>query len=534
MPIMKDFRSMSFIDQIKILTDIQAEKNAEAMPALLELFREPLNDTMVDHLVTTALNAILSVNETELLKLLKEGNLLEKALCVGIAGNRRCMGAVPLLHDMIEKECHDGLLTDILQSLSKIKAPESIGLFRRYIFHDDAMLSAIAIETAGQYRDVQAIEDLCSIINKSGDDDQYEVCSLQADMAVQALAMIPNDSTIAFLVSKIHHRNATLRRQIQDSLIRIGAEAIPYIATVFDSNDIDSKILAANILGFIKDRKGGDVLVKALDSGKADHPNIRYAIYEAFGRISSLKGITCLIDALNNGDDFILMAVITALNEHVNPGVTLQIKKVLDANSDQSRKIIKAIAASKAESIFKSLYEDEKSSSSIIGSICELGDSHTKKFFSDILTGIPGDRAQKDLERLSSAGKSNLGMIAVLAVDDSKAMLNYYKTIGPDLGCSITVAINGKEAIDLVDSGSVFDLVITDMNMPVMDGVEFTKKLREKIGWGTTPVIMVTTESEESQKELARKAGVNTFLTKPFTTEKLKEAINNFSVSQSN
>jgi HEAT repeat protein len=351
---------MNFVNQIKLLTDIQVEKKTEALPELVELFRNPLNDTMVDHLVTTALNTLLTMNEKEVIRLLEEGSIQEKTLCVSIAGNCGFAGAVPVLHKMLENGCEGELLTDVLQTLSRIGAPESINIFRKYFFHENDMTATVAIEASGAFKDADAVGDLCTIIDRAGDDDQYDTCSLQAGMAVQSLAGIRTNEALSFLVSRIHHRNATLRRQIQDNLIKIGADAVPFIAPIFDGNDNDSKILAANILGFIKDRKGGDILVKALDTGKISHPNVKYAVYEAFGRIKSLKGVTCLVDALKETDDFILMAVVTALNEQVNQGIINAVKKALESDGEQSARIIKAIAVSKAVSIFRSLYEDEK------------------------------------------------------------------------------------------------------------------------------------------------------------------------------
>lgn len=90
---------MNFVNQIRLLTDIQTERNTEALPDLIELFRNPLNDTRLDHLVKTALNSLLAINENEVVRLLEEGTTLhEKTLCVAIAGNCGFAGAAPVLH----------------------------------------------------------------------------------------------------------------------------------------------------------------------------------------------------------------------------------------------------------------------------------------------------------------------------------------------------------------------------------------------------------------------------------------------------
>ena len=78
------------------------------------------------------------------------------------------------------------------------------------------------------------------------------------------------------------------------------------------------------------------------------------------------------------------------------------------------------------------------------------------------------------------------------------------------------IAANGEEAYDFIENGEEFDIIITDMNMPVMDGMELVTKIRSTSGMEDVPIIMVTTESEVSQQDLASKAGVTAFITKPF------------------
>lgn len=525
MSIFEDFRAKSFVDQINILTQIQENRDSEAIPHLFELFKNPLNDTMVDHLVTTSLQLLLSFNEDEVLKKLQSTDIKEKRICINSAAINNFKSAVPLLHEIFDDGNNESLFSDVLTSLARIKAPESLNIFRRFITHPDELTSTSCIEMLGLFKDEESIEILTSIINNSDLDDQYEECSLQAGMAVVSLASIRTEKALSFLVQKIHHKNATLRRKIHDELIKIGPDIIPFISPVFSEDDKDKKILAANILGFIGSRKGGEVLVQAIDSGKANDPNVKYAIYEAFGRILFLKGLMCLVDALRiEEDDLILLAVVTALNEQLNPGVITAITEIIEANNKQSTKIMRALVSAKATSIFKSIYENEKIASAIMPFIYRSNDPGIMEAFKSVLSSFEGDRAKKDIEILSRANHVISGK-GLLAVDDSKAMLSFYRAIAADIGFRITTAMNGKEALDFIESGEDFDLIITDMNMPIMDGIEFAKQLRNCIGYDETPVIMVTTESEQSQRDLALRAGISSFVTKPFTLEIIKEKI---------
>jgi len=122
----------------------------------------------------------------------------------------------------------------------------------------------------------------------------------------------------------------------------------------------------------------------------------------------------------------------------------------------------------------------------------------------------------------ASLPKAKLATRKALAVDDSKSMLALYRSILTDMGFEVLLASNGQEAFALVEGGEFVDVVITDMNMPVMDGVELVSKLRGTLGYDEVPVIMVTTESENSQRDVAAKAGVTGFITKPFKPEVIK------------
>ncbi len=114
----------------------------------------------------------------------------------------------------------------------------------------------------------------------------------------------------------------------------------------------------------------------------------------------------------------------------------------------------------------------------------------------------------------------------IITVDDSSTMRriikNTLKRIG--YGDEILEAENGKEALDVLSNNEV-DLIITDWNMPVMDGLTFVKKVRADSKFDDVPIIMVTTEAAKEDIITALKAGVNNYIVKPFTPQVLKEKI---------
>ena len=107
----------------------------------------------------------------------------------------------------------------------------------------------------------------------------------------------------------------------------------------------------------------------------------------------------------------------------------------------------------------------------------------------------------------------------IMLVDDSKTMRNIQRKILASLGYGeIEEACDGQDALSKA-TASKPDLLLVDWNMPNMDGIEFVRAYR-KLG-NTTPIIMVTTESEKARVIEAIKAGVNNYLVKPFTPDAL-------------
>jgi two-component system chemotaxis response regulator CheY len=97
------------------------------------------------------------------------------------------------------------------------------------------------------------------------------------------------------------------------------------------------------------------------------------------------------------------------------------------------------------------------------------------------------------------------------------------KTLQPS-GLDVVEATNGEEALSLCQSTKV-SLFIVDVNMPVMDGFGFVRRLKERSDYKNTPVVFLTTESSASKKEMGRELGVNGWIVKPFEQESLKKVV---------
>ncbi|MCH8134397.1 MAG: response regulator [Proteobacteria bacterium] len=115
-------------------------------------------------------------------------------------------------------------------------------------------------------------------------------------------------------------------------------------------------------------------------------------------------------------------------------------------------------------------------------------------------------------------------MSQVLIVDDSHSIRELLCSVLRKAGFDVTSAIDGKEGLKTARKGS-YDLVITDINMPEMDGIELLGKLRKLPEYAFKPILILTTEFSQEMKQRGKDAGATGWLVKPFDPEKLIEVI---------
>ncbi|MDR7093156.1 response regulator [Hydrogenophaga laconesensis] len=115
-------------------------------------------------------------------------------------------------------------------------------------------------------------------------------------------------------------------------------------------------------------------------------------------------------------------------------------------------------------------------------------------------------------------------MRSILAVDDSASMRKMVSFTLTGAGYHVVEAVDGQDAWEKAQTHSI-DLVLTDQNMPNLDGLGLTRKLREHPKFKTIPILILTTESSDQMKQLGRAAGATGWMVKPFDPGRLIEVI---------
>jgi len=116
---------------------------------------------------------------------------------------------------------------------------------------------------------------------------------------------------------------------------------------------------------------------------------------------------------------------------------------------------------------------------------------------------------------------------SIMVVDDSESVRQTVAFLLQDQGYEVIEASDGRDALDKLD-GRAIGLIVCDVNMPSMDGIEFLKSLKEDGKYASyrfTPIVMLTTESNDAKKEVGKQAGAKAWLLKPLKPEALLDTI---------
>ncbi|MGV1099546.1 response regulator [Thiovibrio sp. JS02] len=523
MGLLKDFAQKDMIEQITILDEIKESKQAQAIPELWDLYANPLGDQAVDEMVYHTLFDLLAGQEGEIVAGFAHPSESVRLMCI----RRAADGGSPALKDALVKLLaaanSNELVSEIIRALVNYKDSALIDTFLPFLSHDDYSVVAWAMRGLAELHDNRVRDALMEMVSSSNEVKGTATgCDLRTALAVENLARFSDEKTSAFLIGFIHHGNPSFRRVVISALADMGEAILPALERCLDSGDKDEKIMAANVIGMTGRKQGADILVAHLE--KAGEANLKFAIYEALGRISSMRSVIGLTDGLAEEEELVLIAVVTALDHQCNPGVVKILNATIARNDAQAKRVLSAIVTTHARHLFAALYKDGQQRDAVLLAIQTSGDQDAIGAFRAELEKIGGSEAAQDIARLQVEG-AGAGGKRILAADDSKAMLFFYKGVAADLGMELVTVEDGKQAFDYLQIDNEFDLIITDMNMPNMDGIELTREIRRKQELGKVPILMATTESEKSQSDLARQAGVTDFITKPFSKDDFKAKI---------
>ncbi|MGD8980745.1 MAG: HEAT repeat domain-containing protein [Desulfobacterales bacterium] len=487
---------------IPLLAGVIAENSdvAESFPQLKEtLFSKILDDLEI-------LSDLLS-------------NTLEppiKALLVEAAGEIRFEKALPILLDILTNEEDVKIIESTIIALGMIAAPSAVTAVSEFLYSRNREIVIASIRTLGALATPEAIQKLGDRLGKDSDLDL---------MIIDIISKIQIPEALEMLNQTLGSQHAHLRAAVKQKLGGVGVMSIRILIKNLFIDHPDLVIHSLNVLGDIGDSAAIPAIRKLIHHQPED-PNVRFAAYETLGRLPLDKGVYTLAAGLNDPVDNVRNAAAKAIDRHYNAALAGGIRNLIRSGEPEDLKIMTTIIDSQCDTIFLDLLEEDYFHTSAIDYLTNKAHPDVRSYFTRILENAgQDDLAKKIMPKKTAKEKATL---KVFAVDDSKMILNIYRTVLYNLGCESHLFEFPAKALQRVQKEKP-DVILTDLNMPDITGIEFTKGIRQWYSKSELPIIMVTTQKEAQENKAAYAAGVNDIIHKPFTEAQIGKALAKFS-----
>ncbi len=439
-------------------------------------------------------------------------NYLDKTVFIKIAGDLQLEEAVPRLLEMISQSDDKEVLLAIINALGVIGSVAAVPPLADFLYTDDPELTPAAVSALSKTGGSTAVKRLSEALGRDGEIDI---------IILDALAAIQDQLALRKINEMLMSHFARIRNRAKDHLSKIGTKTVPILVENLKERDPDLLIHSLNILGLIGDESAAPAVRKMLND---DHPdsNVRFAAYEALGLIPSSRSAIRLANGLNDPEEQVRLAAARAIDRNLSDVLLSGIKNLLTNGDYGAQNLVVTLLNAEADNIFNKLIDWELFQGQVVDYLPKKAHPQIRDHFLAILK----KRKKDSLAQLIAGGKDRgreKGLM-IYAVDDSRMMLNIYMKKLSQLDYESATFQFPDRALKAVKEKKP-DLVITDLNMPEINGLQLTEQIRQWYDSSKLPIIMITTQNDLQDMETAHKVGVDVILKKPFEDKELAETI---------
>ncbi|MCG8641975.1 MAG: HEAT repeat domain-containing protein [Desulfobacterales bacterium] len=467
-------------------------------------------------------------NNTDLvIKYITENEKKARLLFLKAAGELQLAEAGHTLTRIITNDKDPDILVAAITALGQLKLTESLSCLADMADRPDPEVKRAAIFAIAENGGNDAVDHLTGFI---GEDDYTN------KFTVEALADIQDMYSLEKLTSLLSSSQTNVRDTAIDQLMRIGTKATPVLTKAFQNAEADYLVHLVTTLGYIGDPAAVNPILEIINTQPED-ANIRQAAYEAMERIPSPKTAISLVQGLQDPVESVRMSAARAIDKNLSKVLVAGLRNVVREGSDDAENAVGALIDSDASNIFNFLAEEESFLELAEPHILEKADPDTRKTFLKHMESIGHKEFSHTMvSKVSDQDEPEEKSAQIYVVDDSKMMLKLYQNKLKARGIQPVVFHKPEDAIPQIIKNKP-DLVITDLNMPNISGLEMTKELRKKYTRQDLPILMITTQSDFVEKDDAdikindtvlTKSGINKILHKPFKDEDFYAAVGNF------
>jgi CheY-like chemotaxis protein len=413
------------------------------------------------------------------------------------------------LLDLIAKSDNEAEILLIIETLGLIGDPLAINTLTDYLYAANRELIVTAIQALGQVGTPTAMHRLAE---RMGTDNEIDYLILSIFSAVQ------DGVSLEKLNDTIRSHYAHMRTFAKAELVRIGSKAVPVLIENLLDDDPDFLIHTLNVLGDIGDESAVQPIRKLLIN-EPRSANVRFAAYEALALLPLKKGAYTLTAGLTDREDHVCVAAARAIDKNFSKILGAGIKNLLRGPKNEARHIVEIIINAQVDRIFVYLADD-----GMFEKLALMFLPQTHKDIRNHYVNLLKQAGKNNFAQKITGEEEQVLRKKIVAVDDSRMILNIYKATLHELGYEPVLFEFPSSALAWLQTEKPL-MVLTDLNMPDITGIQLTESIRKKYSAQLLPVIMVTTQNESQDNEAAYVAGVNDIVHKPFNAKSLGAAM---------
>ncbi|MCK5696152.1 MAG: HEAT repeat domain-containing protein [Desulfobacula sp.] len=466
-------------------------------------------------------------NTDLVIKYITQNEKKARLLFLKAAGELLLTDTAPALQQIIVKNKDKEILIAAIASLGNLRLAESLPIFANMTNQPDNEVKRAAIFAISETGGNDAIDLLMGFIGKDEETNKF---------TVEALADIQDLYALDKLTSLLSSNITIVRDTAIDYLMKLGNKATPIITRASQNAEADYLIHLVTTLGYIGDSTAVTSILDIINTQPKD-ANIRQAAYEAMERIPSPKTAISLVQGLQDPVETVRMSAARAIDKNLSKALVARLRNVVREGSLDSQNAVAALIDSETGNIFNCLAEEETFMELAKAHVTSKADSATRNaFLKQMITIGQKEFAQSIAKEVTENGKPSAKEAEIFVVDDSKMMLKLYQNKLTALGFNPLTFDRPEDAIPQIIQKKP-DLVITDLNMPNISGLELTREIRKIYTRQDIPILMITTQSDLVEEKngdvnindsVLTKSGIHKILHKPFTDEEFKAAITSF------
>jgi len=438
-----------------------------------------------------------------------------RAFLAEATGEIRLGEAVPVLLNILTNEADFKVIESVITALGMIGDSSAVSAVSEYLFSSSSEVVMASVRTLGTLATPDAIQKLGDKLGRDSEMDRMIIDIVSKTQVPEAIEM---------LNQTLESEHDQLRDVIKRKLGGIGAMGVRLLIKNLFLDNPELVIHSLNVLGDIGDNAAIPAIRKLIHQHPKD-PNIRFAVYETLGRLPLDKGVYTLAAGLNDPADNVRKAAAKAIDRHYNAALAGGIRNLIRPGNVEALKIIGAIIDSQCDTLFLDLLEEDYFKGPAIDYMVEEAHPDVRSYFARLLEKSGHhDLAKNIMPKKAAKEKASL---KVFAVDNSNMILNIYRTMLHNLGCESRLFEFPAKALEQIQKEKP-DVILTDLIMPDITGIDFTKGVRRWYSNSELPIIMVTTQNDSRDDKMAYAAGVSDIMHKPFTEAQIGKALAKF------